>query len=58
MKRVLGTIAVVVCALSDLLSGDWPQWRGPQLNGTAEETNLPARWSKTEIGRASCRERV
>jgi outer membrane protein assembly factor BamB len=27
---------------------NWPQWRGPLLNGLSAETNLPVRWSKTE----------
>ena len=27
---------------------NWPQWRGPFLNGTSSEKNLPLRWSKTE----------
>ena len=27
---------------------NWPQWRGPFLNGSTTETNLPDTWSKTE----------
>ncbi len=27
---------------------NWPQWRGPHLNGTAQATNLPVEWSETE----------
>jgi len=27
---------------------DWPQWRGPFLNGSTDETNLPASWSDSE----------
>jgi len=27
---------------------DWPHWRGPYLNGSSDEKNLPATWSKTE----------
>ena len=27
---------------------NWPQWRGPSLNGLSGEKNLPVRWSKTE----------
>jgi len=27
---------------------DWPQWRGPALNGVSGEKNLPVRWSTTE----------
>ena len=29
-------------------AADWPHWRGPFLNGTADEKNLPDKWSKTE----------
>jgi outer membrane protein assembly factor BamB len=29
-------------------AGDWPHWRGPYLNGSSDEKNLPVRWSKTE----------
>ena len=27
---------------------DWPTWRGPRLDGTSAETNVPVRWSATE----------
>ena len=27
---------------------NWPQWRGPSLNGISGEQNLPVRWSTTE----------
>jgi outer membrane protein assembly factor BamB len=30
------------------VAADWPQWRGPSLDGTSAETNLPVRWSKDE----------
>ena len=26
----------------------WPQWRGPQLNGVSSERNLPLKWSASE----------
>ena len=29
-------------------AGDWPQWRGPAFNGSSDEINLPAKWSRTE----------
>ncbi len=29
-------------------AGDWPHWRGPYLNGSSDEKNLPVTWSKTE----------
>jgi outer membrane protein assembly factor BamB len=31
-----------------LAAADWPQWRGPNGNGIADERNLPERWSGTE----------
>jgi outer membrane protein assembly factor BamB len=27
---------------------NWPQWRGPDLNGASRETGLPVKWSTTE----------
>jgi outer membrane protein assembly factor BamB len=27
---------------------NWPQWRGPQLNGISGERGLPVKWSRTE----------
>ena len=30
-------------------AGEWPQWRGPHLNGTSSTAkNLPVTWSQTE----------
>ena len=40
-------IAVLLCASSRPgLAENWPQWRGPHLNGTSGETGLPAEWTK------------
>jgi outer membrane protein assembly factor BamB len=48
-SRVLALIlAVSLGAIESLQAGDWPQWRGPNFNGAAEEQNLPASWSATE----------
>jgi outer membrane protein assembly factor BamB len=30
------------------LAENWPQWRGPNLDGTSTEQDLPVRWSTTE----------
>src|SRR6185369_4132034 len=27
---------------------NWPQWRGPNLNGFSNEKNLPSRWTTEE----------
>jgi len=29
-------------------AANWPQWRGPEFNGSSTERNLPVQWSKTE----------
>ncbi|MCM8532782.1 MAG: PQQ-binding-like beta-propeller repeat protein [Lentisphaeraceae bacterium] len=33
---------------SSLVAGDWFNWRGPNQNGAAEATNLPAKFSPTD----------
>ena len=40
-----GTAGQVTTALA---AENWPQWRGPNLDGTTGETNLPTTWSETE----------
>lgn len=42
------TINLFFAGDSVIMAGNWPQWRGPHLNGTSDERNLPARWSPTE----------
>ena len=27
---------------------NWPQWRGPSLDGVSKETGVPTKWSTTE----------
>jgi outer membrane protein assembly factor BamB len=41
-------IILTISTTTDMLADNWPQWRGPQLNGTTSETNLPIRWSKSD----------
>jgi hypothetical protein len=46
---LLGGAAAQVTRKNPVVAaGNWPQWRGPELNGVSRETNLPVRWSKTE----------
>jgi outer membrane protein assembly factor BamB len=47
-RRTALSLALVLVVAGSVRAGDWPQWRGPNLNGSTDETNLPARWSKTE----------
>jgi outer membrane protein assembly factor BamB len=49
--RTMLTIALITAistAAATLRAGDWPQWRGPNFNGSTDEKNLPSDWSRTE----------
>jgi outer membrane protein assembly factor BamB len=49
MLKPLALTLVLLCAVVAALSAEnWPQWRGPSLNGLSGEKDLPVRWSKTE----------
>jgi hypothetical protein len=41
-------LAMIVVMVAAPRAENWPQWRGPLLNGTSPDTNLPLKWSKTE----------
>ena len=47
VRRCLALFFVYLTA-SLAQAGDWPQWRGPNFNGSTDEKNLPSRWSRTE----------
>jgi outer membrane protein assembly factor BamB len=47
MKRLL-TPVLVAAAVATVSAENWPQWRGPALNGVSRETGLPVKWSPTE----------
>jgi outer membrane protein assembly factor BamB len=47
-KSLVALASVLILGVSPLTAEDWPQWRGPMLNGTSSEKNLPVRWSTTE----------
>lgn len=44
MRFVLLFLCLSVTAVAE----NWPQWRGPSLDGSSSEKNLPVTWSKTE----------
>jgi outer membrane protein assembly factor BamB len=53
MKRCRAFILVLSCLSIAFGSGksllaNWPQWRGPSLNGVGSAVNLPVRWTTTE----------
>ena len=48
IKSVALLNAFVLVVAASGLASDWPQWRGPFFNGSTDERDLPASWSKTE----------
>ena len=43
------TAALLLSLVPSLVAGaDWPQWRGPALDGTSPERGLPLRWGPQE----------
>jgi outer membrane protein assembly factor BamB len=47
MRLRFTPVLLLLCA-SPIPAENWPQWRGPNLNGVSGETNLPVRWSPRE----------
>src|SRR5688572_2467653 len=45
MKRIWLSISLVMVLAASLSADNWPQWRGPQLNGTSSEKGLPLKWT-------------
>jgi len=49
MKLRFAQPVVVILLLATVsYAENWPQWRGPNLNGLSGEKNLPSRWSPEE----------
>jgi len=48
MKRVLVMAAMGICAVTAVSADNWPQWRGPSLNGVSSEKNLPIKWTAAD----------
>jgi outer membrane protein assembly factor BamB len=48
LKRLWITTLLLCAAAAVPAAENWPQWRGPMLNGISNEKNLPVRWSATE----------
>ncbi len=47
-KCVCCAILAVVLNVEAAWADDWPQWRGPRLDGRSAESSLTTSWSKTE----------
>src|SRR5262245_52962149 len=48
MKSLAVLVTFLATAIAAASAENWPQWRGPQLNGLSPDRQLPVRWSKTE----------
>jgi outer membrane protein assembly factor BamB len=47
-KRIFGILTVIMFSLTVTEAENWPQWRGPSLNGVSNEKNLPSKWTAEE----------
>jgi outer membrane protein assembly factor BamB len=47
-NKVAALLFCLCASIASMQAEQWPQWRGPALNGLSTEKNLPLRWSKTE----------
>jgi outer membrane protein assembly factor BamB len=45
MKRLWLSMLFAALVVAALSADNWPQWRGPQLNGVSTETGLPLKWT-------------
>lgn len=47
-KRISALMFVILFSSMVVRAENWPQWRGPSMNGLSSETNLPLRWNAQE----------
>lgn len=47
-RCLAAAFCVLFAAAAPTLAGDWPQWRGPNLDGSADEPNVPVECSETK----------
>lgn len=47
MRKTI-TLAILLVITSNLSAEEWPGWRGPRLDGTSQETEVPVHWSGQE----------
>jgi outer membrane protein assembly factor BamB len=47
-NKLVRTISIIILTATLVWADNWPQWRGPLLNGVSSEKNLPLNWSKDE----------
>ena len=47
--KTLQTIAFLTLTALTAHAENWPQWRGPELNGTSPEKGLPTTWTRDTV---------
>lgn len=47
IRHTLLLVAILIVPLT-ISAGDWPQWRGPNYDGSADASNLPTDFNKTD----------
>jgi len=45
LKHLWLSMSFVAVLVASLSADNWPQWRGPQLNGVSPEKGLPLKWT-------------
>lgn len=48
MNRSLAVVITLLASFVITRADNWPQWRGPSLNGVSNEKNLPVKWTVEE----------
>ncbi len=48
LRATSSTFLLIVLLISVARGENWPQWRGPNLNGLSNEKNLPLKWTTEE----------
>ena len=48
MRSVIVSACLVLTVQAVCLGENWPQWRGPSMNGAAGDGQVPVTWSATE----------
>lgn len=48
MRPVIRTLLAALACTSASASSDWPQWRGPNFDGTSSDAKPPTEWSATK----------
>jgi len=46
--RAINSLLILTVVATLARAENWPQWRGPSLNGLSGEKNLPAKWTTEE----------